>query len=234
MKKHIFVAAIMAASFSLTSCGVMGGATGTTSSSTTNTGSNSNGISSILGGISGSDVASAGSSILGNLLGGLLSNTITEQSFVGTWTYQSPQVRFESENLLAQAGGSVVATSIEQKLDTYLSKIGITKGVTTFTFNEDKSFSVSSKGKTILSGTYTYDKSSKTLSMQSTLGLFNQACTVGLDGTQLCLLYDADKLLKVVNTVGSLLGKTSSSLGSIANVFGENFNGMKVGFGMTK
>ncbi len=218
MKKIFLSAAIVAAAISFTACGP--GTTSTTTSSTSNS--------------AGTDLATAGSSILGNLLGSILSNTLTEQSFVGTWTYQAPQVRFESENLLAKAGGAVVAGSIEQKLDTYLAKIGITKGVTSFTFKEDKTFLIVTNSKTVASGTYTYDRSSKVLNLTSTLGLMSQNCIVGMDGTNLCLLYDADKLLTIMNTVGATLGKTNSTLGNISGILGQNYTGMKVGFSLSK
>ena len=219
MKKNILSAVILATTLTIAACGP--GATGTTASTpASNT--------------AGTDIASAGASILGNLLGSILSNTLTEQSFVGTWTYQSPQVRFESENLLAQAGGTVVASNIEQKLDGYLAKIGITKGVTSFTFKEDKTFLIATNGKNVASGTYTYDRSNKILNLTSTLGLMNQNCIVGMDGTNLCLLYDADKLLTVMNTVGATLGKTNSTLGSISSILGQNYTGMKVGFSLSK
>ena len=215
MKKNIFKAAVVAAALSLSGCTTLG--LGSTSGSTN----------------SGTDIVSAGAAILENLLGGLLSNTLTEQSFVGSWTYQEPQVRFESENLLTKAGGAVVAQSLEKNLDKYLSKVGISKGVTTYTFNDDKTFTITTKGRTISSGTYSYDRTNKILNLNGTLGIMNQSCTVGLDGSNLCLLYDADKLLSVMNGVGSLLGKTSA-LGTVASVFGESYDGMKVGFSLSK
>ena len=237
MKKKILSIACLAATITLTSCGF--GPPGTTTpTATTSTTTSTDG--SILGGILGGStsstgtVANAGTSILNDLLGSLLSKTITERSFVGTWTYQTPEVRFESENLLAKAGGSVMASSIKTKLDNYLSKVGITKGVTTFTFNADKSYTIQTKGQTISAGTYTYNQSSQTLTMQGTLGLMNQSCTVGMDGTNLCLLYDADKLLTLMNSAASVLGQANSTLGSVAGVFGSNYNGMKVGFSLSK
>lgn len=223
MKKTLLSVALVATSLLFTSC-FGAGTTGTTTSTTsTSTGSTI-----------GSDVLSAGTSILGDLIGGLLSKTITEKTFVGTWTYQTPEVRFESENLLAKAGGSVMASSIEQKLDSYLSKVGITKGVTTFTFKDDKSYTIQTKGRVISSGTYTYDRNSQTLKMQGTFGLLNQECFVGMDGTNLCLLYEADKLLSILNSAASILGQANNTLGSVASVFGNNYNGMKVGFSLSK
>ena len=220
MKKYFLSTLVLAATMVLASCGL--GTNGmTTTGTTTSTGTTE-------------AVTSAGVSILNDLLGSLLSKTITERSFVGTWTYQTPEVRFESENLLSKAGGSVVASSIEKKLDSYLGKVGITKGVTTFTFNNDKTYTIQTKGKTISSGTYTYDQSTQMLSMQGTFGLMNQSCLVGMDGTNLCLLYDADKLLSVMNSAASVLGQANSTLGSVASVFGSNYSGMKVGFSLAK
>lgn len=223
MKKTILSVALVATSLLFTSCFGAGTIGTTTTTTPTSTGSTV-----------GSDVLSAGTSILGDLIGGLLSKTITEKTFVGTWTYQTPEVRFESENLLAKAGGSVMASSIEQKLDSYLSKVGITKGVTTFTFKDDKSYTIQTKGRVISSGTYTYDRNTQTLKMQGTFGLLNQECFVGMDGTNLCLLYEADKLLTVLNSAASILGQANSTLGSVASVFGNNYNGMKVGFSLSK
>lgn len=235
MKKNIILTSIAAASLLVSSCGPMTGTTG--AGTTAGTGATSNdALSTILGSVTGSDVANAGSNILNSLLGSILSTTLTEQSIIGTWTYVQPEVRFESENLLAKAGGEVAAATIEQKMSTYLSKVGITKGVTTYTFNQDKTFTITTGGKTVASGTYTFTPKSNTLKMQGTLGLMNQTCTVGMDGTNLCLLYEADKLLSVANSVGSTLGKLSgnSTLSTVTSLLGSNYKGMKLGFQLSK
>lgn len=220
MKHKALFTAIIAVSLTLNGC-IMPGAAGT--GTTAGTGAQ-NTTSDVLG------------AVLGSLLGQILTSSLTEQSIVGTWTYQQPDVRFESENLLAKAGGEVAAASIEQKLNAYLSKVGISKGVTTYTFNQDKTFSISTSGKVIASGTYTFDNSSKKLKMQGSLGIFNQTCTAGMDGTNLCLLYDADKLLTMVNTVGSTLGKASNNttVNTITALLGSNYKGMKLGFQLSK
>ncbi|MBQ7444081.1 MAG: DUF4923 family protein [Bacteroidaceae bacterium] len=219
MKKSSLFAAVMAATITLSSCGLTGASSGTTSSTGTTA------TDGLIG---------AGVSILNGLLGSVLASNITEQTFVGTWTYQAPECRFESESLLAQAGGEVMANTIEKKLDTYLSKIGIKKGVTSYTFNEDKTFSIQTSGRTVSTGTYTYDKSTKTLKLNGTLGLMNQSCLVGMDGTNLCLLYDADKLLTGINAIGSLLGKSNGLIGSVGSLLGNSYQGMKLGFQMSK
>lgn len=224
MKKTTITSAIMAMCLMLSSCVLPGSSTGTN----TTTG---NDAGNILGSVLGSE---AGGDILNSLLGTILSKTLTEESIYGTWVYQSPEVRFESESLLAKAGGEIAAQSIERKLDSYLTKVGIKQGVTTYTFNQDKTYSITTGGKTISSGTYTFNAKNKTLKMQGTLGLMNQNCTIGMDGTNLCILYDADKLLTVANSVGSILGQVSSTVGSVAGIFGENYKGMKLGLAMSR
>ena len=220
MKKHSIFAALMAASLTLSSC-IMPGATGGT------------GTTGTTGTTATTDALGA---ILGSLLGSILTSSLTEQTIVGSWTYQAPEVRFESENLLAKAGGEVAAATIEQKLNTYHTKVGLTKGVTTYTFNADKTFAISTGGKIIASGTYTFTPEKNTLKMQGSLGIFNQSCIVGMDGTNLCLMYDADKLLSMVNTVSSTLGKSSNNttVSSIATLLGSNYKGMKLGFQLSK
>lgn len=224
MKRSSIIAATIAASLTFTSCGT----TGTTQGTATDP------LSTVLGSVIGTDGAEAANSILGNLLGGLLTKGLTEQSIYGTWTYRAPEVRFESENVLSQAGGQIVASSIESKMASYLGKVGITAGITTYTFNKDKTFSIQTKGQTISTGTYTFDSSSKTLTMNGSLGLMNQKCAVGMDGTNLCLLFDADKLLTMVNNVGTALGKSNSTIGTVAGVLGNNYKGMKLGFQLSK
>ena len=209
----------MAAALTLTSCTLPTATGGTSTTSGTST------TDGLIG---------AGVSILNGLLGSVLANNISEQTLVGTWTYQAPECRFESESLLAQAGGEVMANTIEKKLDTYLSKVGIKQGVTSYTFNEDKTFAIQSSGRTISTGTYTYDKSSKTLKLNGSLGLLNQSCLVGMDGTNLCLMYDADKLLTGINAIGGALGNSGGIIGTIGGLLGNNYKGMKLGFQLSK
>ncbi|MBP5771156.1 MAG: DUF4923 family protein [Bacteroidaceae bacterium] len=226
MKKTFLIAAIAAAT--LTSC------FGPAATGTSSTPSTTDPLGSVLGAVTGGAGAEAGATILNSLLGTLLGSTMTEQTIVGSWTYQQPEVRFESENLLAKAGGELAAASIEQKLSTYLGKVGISKGVTTYTFNTDKTFAIQTGGRTISTGTYTFDPSSKKLTMKGTFGLLNQTCTVGMDGVNLCILYDADKMLTAVNAVGTFLGKSNSTVGSITSLLGSNYKGMKLGFQLSK
>lgn len=218
MKKKSIFAAFVTACLSLSSCG-FGGTTGTTDTASS--------AASILGGILSND--GSGTSILGSLLEGLLGGgTLTQKNLIGTWTYQAPKVAFESENLLSKAGGAVVANKVEDKLNTYLSKVGIKQGVSTFTFNQDGTYTIQTKGTTVSSGTYSYNPNSKTIQMSGMLGLTNLNCSVGVSGSYIYLMFGADKLLSGANSVLSALGSSvlSSVLGS--------YDGMQIGFTLAK
>ena len=49
----------------------------------------------------------------------------TESSIIGTWKYVGPQCQFESENLLAKAGGEVAAKEVEEKMQIVYDKVGM-------------------------------------------------------------------------------------------------------------
>ena len=56
--------------------------------------------------------------LLGRILSYLLNgNSITKDNIIGTWTYSSPKVIFESENILAKLGSEIASDKIEKTLD---------------------------------------------------------------------------------------------------------------------
>ncbi|MBR3513242.1 MAG: DUF4923 family protein [Bacteroidaceae bacterium] len=221
MKKNILLAASMAACLSLSSCG-FGGTTGATNTNS----QTASAAGAILGSVLGTD--GTGESILGSVLGSLLGSTITQQNLIGTWTYQTPKVAFESENLLAKAGGLLAAQKVESTLTTYLSKVGIKQGTSTFTFNEDGTYVITTKGKTISTGNYTYNAKAKTLQMTGMLGLTQLNCSVGANSNYTYLMFGADKLLAGANALTSILGQ-----GTLSSLLG-NYSGMQVGFTLSK
>ena len=76
--------------------------------------------------------------LLGRVLSYLLfGNTINEENIIGTWTYSSPKVIFESENILAKIGSDIASDKIEKTLGEQLSRVGFAQGKTTLTFNKD-------------------------------------------------------------------------------------------------
>ena len=64
-----------------------------------------------------------------------VANKVTGESasLTGTWAYVGPDCKFESDNLLAKAGGEVAAKQVEDKMSGVLEKLGFKEG-TTYTF----------------------------------------------------------------------------------------------------
>lgn len=167
--------------------------------------------------------------LLGRVLSYLLyGNTISQDNIIGTWTYSSPKVIFESENILAKLGSDVASDKIEQTLGDQLSRIGFAKGKTTLTFNKDNTCSFTYGSRTY-PGTYKFDASANRLTITDAFGVGNVKCTACKNGNELYLLFDSNKVLSVLNTL------SNSSLGNAtaASVLG-NYKGLKLGWSMTK
>lgn len=173
-------------------------------------------------GVKTSSVTSA----IGNIIGS--SSSVTTKDLIGTWKYNGSKCAFQSENMLAQAGGEIAAGKIESKLNTSFKEVGLKSNNTSFTFNDDKTFSAKIYGKNI-SGTYTYDEKNKKINCQGILLSF--PCYVTKTGSNLNLLFDSSKLLNLFQVVSKFSGNTTlSTIGTLA----KNYKGVKLGFKMTK
>lgn len=147
----------------------------------------------------------------------------------GTWKYTSSAVEFESDNLLMKAGGAAAASMAESKLNEQLSKVGITDGQMTFTFNADSTF-VSTVGKKTLKGTYSYDATNKQVTLKY-LRLLNMHAKVNYSSSSIDLLFNSDKLLKLLAFIGS---KSSSTALKTVSSLADKYDGMMLGFELQK
>lgn len=211
-------------------------AAATTSNSATSTSTTSNAgsaIAGILGAVMGgssNSSSSAGSSIINGILNNVIgSGTFSKQDLCAhTWKYSKPGCAFTSENLLAQAGGEIAANKVEEKLGEYYSKFGFSGSNTYFTFNADGTFAAKIDGKS-WQGNYTFDEKTHAIQMKGLILSMSGYATKTANG--ISLLFDQKKLLNLIKAIGSLKGSsTLSALGTIAN----NYDGMRVGFEMTK
>ena len=122
---------------------------------------------------------------------------------------------------------------METKLQTTLSKYGISKGNFTITFKSDGTFSETLKKKTykgkwavkdqklVLTYTSTYTGKSKSMNI-----------TTQKEGNNLLFVTDATKLLTLVQSMGAQ-NATNSSLSSILSL-SKNIKGMKLGLQLVK
>lgn len=152
----------------------------------------------------------------------------------GTWDYSGVAVKLVSEDLLKSAAAGVAAGQVEEKLDGYVQKIGIKPGAFGFTFSEDNTFTTTFKGKNI-PGTYTLDEQAKTLTLTygktSFMKGFTMTATVNITTSQLDLMFNADKLLDFIGKVSATSKNTTlSAISAVA----EQYDGMKLGFELTK
>lgn len=202
----------------------------TTAATTSNAGSAVAGIlGAVLGGNSNSS-SSAGSSIINGILNNVIgSGAFSKQDLCAhTWKYSKPGCAFTSENLLAQAGGEIAANKVEEKLSEYYSKFGFSSSNTYFTFKTDGTFAAKIDGKS-WQGNYTFDEKTHAIQMKGLILSMSGYATKTANG--ISLLFDQKKLLNLIKTIGSLKGNsTLSAFGTIAN----NYDGMRVGFEMTK
>ena len=208
----------------------------TTSNATTSTSATSNAgsavagiLGAVLGGNSNSS-SSAGSSIINGILNNVIgSGTFSKQDLCAhTWKYSKPGCAFTSENLLAKAGGEIAANKVEEKLGEYYSKFGFSGSNTYFSFKTDGTFAAKIDGKS-WQGNYTFDEKTHAIQMKGLLLSMSGYATKTANG--ISLLFDQKKLLNLIKTIGSLKGSsTLSAIGTIAN----NYDGMRVGFEMTK
>lgn len=154
--------------------------------------------------------ATSGNSTL-NALTGIISSKLIPNStqILGTWTYQEPAVMFTSDNALKNAASAVASKSIETKLQSYLSKVGITKGNMSITFKEDKTFTVNRKSKNVASGTYTIDSAGDvTLKFK---GRKNASkVTPQLNNGTLVVVMDATKLKTFMQNIGANVSQLST------------------------
>lgn len=215
MRKPIIMAALLS-TLLLSSCG-------TTSLGTQGTGLLSGANAGTTGG-----AASALGSVLTNLLGG--SSAVTASDLQGMWTYRKADCVFETQNLLLKAGGEMAAAKIESQLESQLGKVGITPGACSFTFNSDGTY-VATIGQYNLTGNYTLNTKSNTLTMTYLAGIGRISPKVVKTGASISLLFEGDKLLSMVQKVGKLTSNsTVNSLSSLIN----SYDGMLVGMQLSK
>ena len=212
--------------------------TKTTKKSTTKTStkkSTSTSVDATTGATSSATAATAATTTsIGSIIGGLLNNVIGSGTFskedlcAHTWKYSKPGCAFTSENLLAKAGGEIAANKVEEKLSTYYNKFGFSSSNTQFAFTTDGNFSAQIDGKP-WQGSYTFDEKTHAIQLKGLLLSASGYATKTTNG--ISLLFDQKKLLNLIKMLSAFKGSsTLSAVGTIAN----SYDGMRVGFEMTK
>lgn len=208
----------------------------TSTSTTTNSGYSAGSVvAGVLGGLLGGGTTTGSSSTGSSIINGILNNVIGSATFsqadlcAHTWKYSKPGCAFTSENLLAKAGGEIAASKIEEDLSKYYSKFGFSKSNTYFTFKTDGTFAAKIDGKS-WNGTYTFDEKTHAIQLKGRLLLsisgFATRTTNGIS-----LLFEQKKLLTLIQTLSKFSG--SSTLSAVSSI-ASNYDGVRIGFEMTK
>lgn len=209
----------------------------TSTSTTTNSGYSAGSVvAGVLGGLLGGGTTTGSSSTGSSIINGILNNVIGSATFsqadlcAHTWKYSKPGCTFTSENLLAKAGGEIAASKIEEDLSKYYSKFGFSKSNTYFTFKTDGTFAAKIDGKS-WNGTYTFDEKTHAIQLKGLLLSASGFATRTASG--ISLLFEQKKLLTLVKTLSKLNLTGSTTMSAVSSIV-DNYDGVRIGFEMTK
>ena len=209
----------------------------TSTSATTNSGYSAGSVvAGVLGGLLGGGTTTGSSSTGSSIINGILNNVIGSATFsqadlcAHTWKYCKPGCAFTSENLLAKAGGEIAANKIEEDLSKYYSKFGFSKSNTYFTFKTDGTFAAKIDGKS-WNGTYTFDEKTHAIQLKGLLLSASGFATRTANG--ISLLFEQKKLLTLVKTLSKLNLTGSTTMSAVSSIV-DNYDGVRIGFEMTK
>lgn len=183
-----------------------------------------NAVSSLVNSAVGIAGESTTSDLLSNLLSSVTgSTTTTKSNLVGNWVYTKPSVQFESESYLTLAGGTAIASKIEDKLATCYKTVGIKPDKLSFNFANDGKLTYG-VGSVTRSGTYTFNEQGKTIIITTNTGASIKAY-VTVSGDEMMLTFDAQKMITLMKTLGSRF----NSIKKVSSIVGM-YEGIKVGF----
>lgn len=211
--------------------------TSTSTSATTNSGYSAGSVvAGVLGGLLGGGTTTGSSSTGSSIINGILNNVIGSATFsqadlcAHTWKYSKPGCAFTSENLLAKAGGEIAASKIEEDLSKYYSKFGFSQSNTYFTFKTDGTFAAKIDGKA-WNGTYTFDEKTHAIQLKGLLLSASGFATRTTNG--ISLLFEQKKLLTLIKTLSKLNLTGSTTMSAVSSIV-DNYDGVRMGFEMTK
>lgn len=184
---------------------------------------------SVLGGLLNKVADSgAGSAITDAVTSLIGTKTVSQSTLVGTWSYESPAIVFESENIANKLGGSLLSSKGEDLMSTQLTKLGVQPGKVVVTFSSDSTYTCKLGNKTT-KGKYSVKDATLTLTK---LGFTTMKTNVKITGKEMQLAVEADKLLTLISSFGNVAG-SASGLSSLTS-FIKGYDGMQVGMKFQK
>lgn len=156
---------------------------------------------------------------------------VSEILLTGDWNYSAPAVRFVKDgDLLADVTSALVTEGLSSRLTKAYNFVGIKQGASSFTFNNDDTFTAVF-GKRTLQGTYTYDSATHklTLEFSALLKVRQLNGYAYINGDTLDLVFDCSKFMDFLVSLGS---KTSLLKG--VSTIAAQYDSMMIGFQYAK
>lgn len=171
------------------------------------------------------------SSAVKEVISTVTNSSISATDLQGVWNYQKPACELKSSNIIKEAGGSLLSSQMEKKMEEICTRAGIKEGNFSYTFNADSTFSNTlPKGKP-LNGTYSYNPEDQTLSLHYALGkkltITTLEAKITPAGDNMNLLFNADKLMQLLTLVSSATNLTTLKT---INQIASQYDGIMLGF----
>ena len=176
------------------------------------------------------DILGGAGGALGNIVEGVFTKTaLSVADIVGEWNSTGSAVTFQSDNFLKKAGGSAAAGAVENQLDQYYSKFGLTGAV--LTIEPDSTFTLTIK-RLPIKGTLSV-KSKGVFNFNFTAGgmikLGSMPAYVEKTPSGINVMFDADKIKKIMTLAATISG---NKMVSTADKLLKEYDGICIGFKM--
>lgn len=173
---------------------------------------------------------------LGNIISGIVGNLTADNDvdpsqLSGQWIYSEPAVDFASDNAVQKLGGAAAASTIEQKLEPYYEKAGLTN--LNFTSDNEGNFTMQLRHGT-LSGTIEKGEPGY---LVFNFQAFNKikigkiSARATLAANKLNLTFDVSGLIKIMKTVSQIAG--NNTFQTLVKML-ESYDGLYAGFKLAR
>lgn len=176
------------------------------------------------------DILGGAGGALGNIVEGVFTKTdLTVEDIAGEWTSTGSAVTFQSDNFLKKAGGSAAAGAVENQLDQYYQKFGLTGAV--LNVEKDGSFTLSIKKlpikgtlEVVSKGVFKFNFNAGGMMKLGSMNAYVEKTPSGIN-----VMFDADKIKKIMTLAASISG---SKMVSTADKLLKEYDGICIGFKM--
>lgn len=179
-------------------------------------------------------------STLSDLLSSLTGGSVVYSSPVslnGTYSYAGSAVSISQTNgtMINNLAGSAVASTIENKVDANLAKIGIQPGSMTVSFDRETLTFIWTIAGIPLPGTYKVGDGEQTVTLTfgKNMQFFSLTGNLESTATGATLLFPANRTAAFLKKAASRIGQSEGSLSTITKL-ADGFDSYKIGFKLVK